>query len=236
MLSGDISQYANDGLEPTAIKNTIQLRTNSQDEDNRVVAMINDYAAANFPKTVRYFIGGGAMTEGAVTSLVVTSQIISVTVAVLMVFIIMALSNRSIAAGLISSVPLALTILCNFALMGFLGIKLNIATSLVASLGVGIGVDYTIHYIESYKREYRASGGKGDFLRRTFTSSGKAILINALSVGLSFGVLAFSRFKVMSEMGLLVAASMFINALVSLTVIPVLLTLINPKFVRQQKA
>jgi predicted RND superfamily exporter protein len=94
---------------------------------------------------------------------------------------------------------------------------------------VGIGIDYTIHFIEFFKREYMIE--KQDFLRRTFLGCGKAILINALSVGAGFGVLAFSQFKIVAELGMLIALSMLITALVSLTVIPALLTVIKPKFI-----
>jgi predicted RND superfamily exporter protein len=56
-------------------------------------------------------------------------------------------------------------------------------------------------------------------------------MINALSVGAGFGVLAFSQFKIIAELGALIALSMLITAFVSLTVIPVLLTAIKPKFI-----
>jgi predicted RND superfamily exporter protein len=115
--------------------------------------------------------------------------------------------------------------------MGFVGIKLNIGTSMVASLSVGVGIDYTIHCLEAFKREYRASGGKGDFLRRTFLTSGKAIIINAVSVGAGFAVLLFSGFTMLADLGLLIAITMFSSALISLTVLPALLTIIKPKFV-----
>jgi predicted RND superfamily exporter protein len=133
--------------------------------------------------------------------------------------------------------PLGITILINFAVMGYLGIKLNIGTSMVASLSVGIGIDYTIHYIEAFKREYRQAGGlaggrEGTILWRTFTTAGKAIIINTVSVGLGFGVLLLSKFVMLQHLGLLIALTMGTSALVSLTVIPVLLTLFNPKFIR----
>jgi predicted RND superfamily exporter protein len=102
---------------------------------------------------------------------------------------------------------------------------------MIASLSVGIGIDYTIHFIEAFKREY---GAGGDYLYRTFASSGKAILINAVSVGAGFCVLAFSRFRILAQFGALVALSMAISAAVSLTVIPVLLTTVKPKFIYRQ--
>ncbi|MDR2662053.1 MAG: MMPL family transporter, partial [Treponema sp.] len=60
--------------------------------------------------------------------------------------------------------------------------------------------------------------------------SGKAIIINALSVGLGFAVILFSRFKMLGSFGLLIALTMAASALVSLTVIPALLLTFKPKF------
>ncbi|MDR2659582.1 MAG: MMPL family transporter [Spirochaetaceae bacterium] len=233
LLSGDDSfEYSNDPLEPTAIKMIIQLRTTGNNDTKAVVSTIKKYIDVNFPKTARVSIGGSAMMEGAVVDLIVNSQIISLVVSVLIVFFIIALSYRALSAGLIAAVPLMIAIMCNFAVMGFIGIELNIGTALIASLAVGIGIDYTVHFIDCFKREYQAGHGSGDdFLRRTFNGCGKAIIINAISVGAGFAVLAFSQFKMLAQLGALVALSMLITALVSLTIIPVLLTTIKPKFV-----
>jgi predicted RND superfamily exporter protein len=112
--------------------------------------------------------------------------------------------------------------------MGIIGITLNMATALIASLAVGIGIDYTIHFMESFKRECREGG---DFLKRTFASCGRAIIINAVSVGGGFAVLAFSQFRMLAELGGLIALNMLITAIISLTVMPVLFTLIKPEFI-----
>jgi predicted RND superfamily exporter protein len=134
-------------------------------------------------------------------------------------------------AGIIGIIPLSISILINFAVMGFAGIKLNLGTSMVAAVAVGIGIDYSIHCMEAYKREYLASGGRGDFLRQVFFSSGKAIIINAISVGAGFAVLMLSNFVMLGDLGMLIAITMFSSAFVSLTVLPALLALIKPKFI-----
>ena len=149
----------------------------------------------------------------------------------IIVLVIVAFSYKSLAAGLIAAMPLTIAIIGNFAVMSFLHITINVATALIASLAVGIGIDYTIHFIDAFKREYAEGGG---YLYRTFAGAGKAILINAVSVGASFGVLALSRFRVMAQFGGRVALSMAISAVVSLTVIPVLLTTVKPKFIYGQ--
>ncbi|MDR2134442.1 MAG: MMPL family transporter [Treponema sp.] len=231
LLSGDIGDFANDPLEPTSIKSTVQLRTLGMDDSRDIFREIEGYIQANFPANTRAYIGGTTMVEGSINDLVVQSQLISMIMSLALVFVIIAVSNRSPVAGLIGIPPLFISLLINFAVMGFAGIKLNIGTSMVASLSVGVGIDYTIHCLEAFKREYRASGGTGDFLRRTFLTSGKAIIINAVSVGAGFAVLLFSKFTMLADLGLLIAITMFSSALISLTVLPALLVIIKPKFI-----
>jgi len=230
LLSGDDdSGYSNDPLEPTAIRTMVQLRTVGNRDSQAVIDTIKEYIAANFPKNVDVIIGGSITYEMAVTDLIFNSQLISILISVLIVFLIVAFSYNALIAGFISSVPLALAILCNFAVMGFLGIKLSLGTALISSLAVGIGIDYTIHFIEFFKHEYQS--GAPNFLHRTFIGCGKAIIINALSVGAGFGVLAFSQFRIIAQLGALIALSMMITAFVSLTVIPALLMVIKPRFI-----
>jgi predicted RND superfamily exporter protein len=113
---------------------------------------------------------------------------------------------------------------------------------------VGIGIDYTIHYMEAFKRELAELGvtdlvrlnknprEKRDFLAKSFAVSGKAIIINAVSVGAGFAVLIFSRFNMLGDFGLLIALTMGTSALVSLTVIPALLLAIKPGFVYKNRS
>jgi predicted RND superfamily exporter protein len=231
LLSGNISSYANDPLEPTAVKATVQLRTVGMGDSEAIFREIERYVTANFPADVKVTVGGTTMVERSLNSLVVQSQLISMFFSIICVFVIVALSNKSLIAGCIGIAPLSISVLINFAVMGFAGIKLNLGTSMVASVSVGIGIDYTIHYLEAYKREYRSGAGGGDFLWRTFISSGKAIIINAVSVGAGFAVLLLSRFTMLADLGLLIAITMFSSALVSLTVLPALLGVLKPKFV-----
>jgi predicted RND superfamily exporter protein len=46
--------------------------------------------------------------------------------------------------------------------MGWLGIELSMATSLIASIAIGLAVDDTIHYLVRFNREFK----------KTWTTSG----------------------------------------------------------------
>ena len=233
LLSGDISDFADDPLEPKSIRMQIQLRTVGQIDTNKAIAAIQGYIDERFPKDIAVQIAGDALVEGSLNSLVVDSQLSSVAISLLMVFIILSVFYRSAVAGLIGLVPLSITVLVNFALMALAGIKLNIGTAMVSSIAVGTGIDYTIHYMAAFHHEYLTTGGKNNFLRRTFLTSGKAILFNAVSVGAGFAVLALSQFNILAELGILIALAMGTSSLVSLSLLPILLTVTNPAFIRR---
>jgi len=231
LLSGDISSYADDPLEPKSIRLGVQLRTVGQRDTNRAIDAIKEYTAARFPKDVEVEIGGTALVEESLNELVVQSQLRSLPLSLLMVFLTLSIFYRTPLAGLIGIIPLAISIFINFGVMGAFGIKLNIGTAMVASIAVGIGIDYTIHYMAAYHREYLLTGGHKDFMRRTFLTSGKAIIFNAASVGLGFAVLMLSQFTILADLGLLMALTMVTSALVALTVLPVILETFKPKFI-----
>lgn len=234
LLSGDLSSFADDPLEPTAIRTGIQLRTLGQIDTDRAIEAIRDYAAERFPKDVTVEIGGTALVERSLNLLVVQSLLTSVGLSLVIVFLILSVYYRSAIAGLIGITPLSVSVLANFAVMWAAGINLNMGTAMMASITVGIGVDYIIHYMAAYHREYLAGGGGNGFLRRTFLTSGKAILFNAASVGAGFAVLMLSRFKMLADLGLLLALAMATSALVSLTVLPVLLSVADPAFIKRR--
>jgi len=244
LLSGNISEYANDPLEPTAIKSTVQLRTLGMEDSHAIFKEIRRYVKDSFRnfnigEEVKFTLGGTTMVESSLNDQVVQTQVVSMLFSIICVFIIVSLANKSWVAGIIGIIPLSISILINFAVMGFFGIKLNLGTSMVAAVAVGIGIDYSIHCMEAYKREYLAYGGiaasgGGDFLRHVFFSSGKAIIINALSVGAGFAVLILSNFVMLGDLGMLIAITMFSSAFVSLTVLPALLLLIKPKFIYKE--
>jgi predicted RND superfamily exporter protein len=90
------------------------------------------------------------LTEGLVKSLSLT-----------LVLIIAAMSLLFLSAkvGFMAIVPNLFPIVISFGLMGWLGIELSVATSLIASIAIGLAVDDTIHYLVRYN--YRIQKGPG---------------------------------------------------------------------------
>jgi uncharacterized protein len=109
--------------------------------------------------------------------------------------------------------------------MGLTGIPLNIATVLVASVALGIGIDYSIHIISHFKHIYKITGNARVAIEETILISGKAIIINVVSVSAGFLVLLFSDMVPLQYFGFLIALSMVGSSLGALTLLPVILIL-----------
>ena len=233
LLGGNVQDFIDDIHSPTALKVNIQLRTVGQQDSEKALNDIMDYVKTHFPQDVQVEPSGSILTEQSLNTLVVQSQLISVAVSFGIVFLILTAYYRSIIAGIIGIIPLMISIALNFGFMGGVGIKLNIGTAMVASFAIGIGIDYTIHYLAAYHREYgkRQNESGHDFLIHTFYGSGKAILFNAISVGAGFAVLILSKFNMLADLGLLIALVMGTSSFASLTVLPIILSIIKPKFI-----
>ena len=231
LYSGSLDSFINDQLEPSKTRMMVQLTTSSNIVTQRLENEIKKYAKDNFPKEYIVKVAGSADMALAVNNLIVSSQIKSVIASLIIVFLIVALSYKSIIAGIYGIIPLIISLLVNFGLMGYMGIRLDIGTAMVASIAIGIGVDYTIHFLSTYYHERKETDNLEIVTKNTLITSGKAIVFNAVSVAIGFAVLLFSNFNPIVNLGLLVSITMVTSSLASMTVLPVLLNLFKPKFI-----
>ena len=93
------------------------------------------------------------LIEKSLSQAIVRGQVNSLIFATLVIILLLLLIFRAFSAGLMGSLPLIFALVCNFGLMGWLGIQLDIATSLLSSIAIGIGIDYTIHLFWRLKNE-----------------------------------------------------------------------------------
>lgn len=229
LYSGSMDDFADDAIEPMQARMRVQLRTTSSRAVGPLIDEIDAYAAA-FPAGYTVTVAGVAVIESAVTNLIIDAQIRSIVVSLALVFIIVALTFRSFVAGLYGILPLGLTLLVNFGIMGFAGITLDVGTAMVSSIAIGIGIDYTVHFLSGYQRERLRHKTVSEAERATLRTTGRAITFNAVSVAAGFAVLIFSQFNPLMNMGILIALTMLISSTASMTILPVLLDLFQPRF------
>lgn len=153
-------------------------------------------------------------------SSIIKSQTFSLAAAVIMIFIILLLMMKNLKDALIGLIPIVLTLIIVFGVMGIFSIPLDIATALVGSISIGIGIDYTIHFLNRFKEERKKSALE-EALRLTVESEGRPILINMLTVSAGFIVMVFASLNPLRNFGILIAVTMLSSGLSSLIILPI---------------
>jgi predicted RND superfamily exporter protein len=161
----------------------------------------------------------------------VKTQIVSLLITAALVMVMMALQFRSLVAGLLGVIPFGLTVLINFGVMSYLGVAIDTATVLVGSIAIGIGIDYTIHFLWRFRSEASRHSSQLEVLNATLETTGRAILINAVTVGLGFLVLIFASVVPLRHFGWLTSLTMASSALAALCVLPAVILVFKPRFI-----
>lgn len=151
---------------------------------------------------------------------ILQSQVRSLIICIILVLMCLIFLLRSLRGGLIGLVPIVFTLLLIFGCMGYFGIPLDVATVLVGSVAIGIGIDYPIHFINRFRHEHGKGGPVGDAIKRTLETTGKAILINAMTVMLGFLVLLFGNLVPIQHFAILLALTMLGSGFATMVILP----------------
>jgi hypothetical protein len=206
-------------------------------QTQRVVDEIYAFTKASFPEDYEVRVTGSAYMPLVMDTHVVRGQTRSIVASLIAVWLLTSIIFRSFAGGFFTIIPLSLAVLVNFAIMGFLKIPLEIGTSIVSNAAIGIGVDYSIHFLTRFRHEMltrklpHTNEGYFKAAFATATTSGQAILYNAIAVAAGFLVMIFSTFIPLVRLGGLVACIMFTTSAGSVILLPVLLSFLKPKFI-----
>lgn len=168
-------------------------------------------------------IAGPALLIDSMITLLIKTQVSSITIAFASVFLVLSLLFRSWKIGLFSTIPMILSTACVYALMGLMGVAVNMVTVVIVNTCIGIGIDYSIHFTAGYMFIRGKFTNNVDALMQTVKNKGAVIMFNTFVVGAGFFVLVFSSFPPIRNFGFFIFLSMFISSTFALIFLPVFL-------------
>lgn len=174
---------------------------------------------------VRHDIGGYGRLFADQERLLVLGQVQSFAGAFIQIFIILAILWRSVSAAGICLIPNLAPLFFIFVIMGATGIRLDMATSLIAAVILGITVDDTIHLYQHYKHRLEQGCSHTYALARSFEASGRAVLAVTVVLVAQFSFLMGSKFIPTANFGMLAAIGLVAGQLFELMLLPALLVL-----------
>jgi len=209
---------------------TFQLKSDNSIALNSAIAEVEKHIPEleKLGVTINY---AGSGYKGLVfTDLILEGQIKSLVMSLAIVILLLSMMFKKFSAGLIGSVPILITALIGFGVMGLFNIPLSTTTALLSSIAIGIGVDYAVHFIERYKIYAGETNDKDLTGRMTMQHSGRAIVFNAIVVIAGFLVLLASVFPPNRALGALVSLNMLTSFIGTTTIMYLLLVMFNTFF------
>ncbi|RMF97514.1 MAG: RND transporter [Gammaproteobacteria bacterium] len=143
--------------------------------------------------------------------------------AFLVVFAMMWLLFRSLRFGLLAMLPLTLTIVAVYGLIGWIGKDYDMPIAVLSSLTLGLSIDFAIHFLQRMRSLYAACGSFSKAAQEIFEEPGRAIARNAIVIALGFTPLFLAPLVPYVTVGAFMASIMALSGLATLVLLPAII-------------
>jgi uncharacterized protein len=190
----------------------------------RLMQAIRDYERDHLaPKGIKLSFAGDVAVSQSLIHGIVKTQVQSLFWSLLGIFGVTALLGGAWRWGFFCLLPSLLAVIFKFAVMGWAGIPLGVATSMFAAMTLGIGVNCAIHLLEGFDQARAAGNSVAAASSLALRLTGPPAFINTLAVSLGFGVLMLSQVPANARLGILLVMGLVNCFAVSVLLLPALL-------------
>lgn len=206
----------------------IHLKRGDNLDMRHVIDRAEAYMAANPPP--------GGMTHGwaglSYINVVWQDSMVSGMLSALMgsfavVLVIMIILFRSILWGLISMVPLVVTIALIYGLVGIAGKSYDMPIAVLSALTLGLSIDFAIHLVQRTRQIFAEKKDWTETIDALFEEPVRAIIRNAVVIAIGFTPLLFAPLVPYKTVGFFMAAIMTVSGAATLLVLPSIMVVLK---------
>ncbi|HVN88014.1 MAG TPA: efflux RND transporter permease subunit [Candidatus Binatia bacterium] len=202
----------------------VRTRLSRSGEVGTFVQKVEEFAAQHFPHGVRVKATGTTVLLGQSADSLAWGQVTGLWQELSALLLLLSLMFLSLRVGILALIPNVFPTVVLFGLMGWLGISLNISTSMIAAIAVGIAIDDTIHLLDTFNEGLRRTGSQEQAIIDAMGSVGQAAFFIALALSAGFFIVCLSNFQPVMHFGLLSGITMMIALVIELFLTPALVT------------
>ncbi len=154
----------------------------------------------------------------------------------LVVFLMMTLLFRSPLWGLLSMIPLTLTIALIYGVIGIVGKDYDMPVAVLSSLTLGLAVDFAIHLLARARELYRQHRSWEATCRHVFGEPARAITRNVIVIAIGFTPLLAAPLVPYNTVGTLLAGILLTSGVATLFILPAILGIFESRLFRKERA
>ncbi len=208
----------------------LQLKSGDNQDMTKVMAQVDAYIAAHpLPQGLTTHWAGLTYINVVWQERMVNGMLNSLLGAFVMVLVMMVLLFRSLKLGLLAMLPLSVTILAIYGLIGFIGKDYDMPIAVLSALTLGLSVDFAIHFLERARAIYRATGNWPETVAEMYRGPSRAISRNAIVIAIGFTPLLVAPLVPYITVGFFLASIMAVSAVVTIVLLPAVMTMISNK-------
>ncbi|WP_259369593.1 RND family transporter [Colwellia sp. MB02u-10] len=221
----DLSHFVSQDYQRTLL--WLQMSSGDNQHMASVVSWLDDYIVKNPPPIdVQHQWAGKSYLNVVWQDAMVSGMIDSLLSSFVVVFFIMVLLFRSIKYGILAMLPLTFTITMIYGLVGWFGKAYDMPIAVLSALTLGLSIDFAIHFLQRVRELEIEKQSLSLALQAMFQEPSRAIARNAIVIAIGFTPLLLSPLMPYITVGFFLASIMILSALVTLVLLPAILTLL----------
>lgn len=197
---------------------------NSPDRKMLIEQIKTDASQFETETGIQTYLSGMPYIRHEYMKLVLHEMILFLLLALLVTILILYWFFRSLAVVLFSFIILIIEVLWSLGIMNLLGYKVSMLTGMLPSLIVVISIPNSIFIFNRFYAEYARSRKKGLSLCRTVEGLWVTLLLANVTTAIGFAVFRFTGSLMLIEFGTVAATSIMATFLLSLVLVPILLS------------
>ncbi|WP_417445559.1 efflux RND transporter permease subunit [Kangiella sp.] len=202
----------------------LQLTSGDNQDMTQVVEFVDQYFADNpLPDGVKAQWAGKSYLNMVWQDEMVKGMLDSLMSAFVVVLLMMIILFRSVLFGVLAMLPLSITILFIYGLIGWVGKDYDMPIAVLSSLTLGLSIDFAIHFLERSREIFKQTGDFKQTMVKMFEEPASAISRNAIVIAIGFTPLLFAPLVPYITVGFFLATIMAASAVVTLVLLPVAL-------------
>ncbi len=204
----------------------VQLTSGDNKDMSRVVEALEAYMAQNPPpKALQHQWFGLTYINVVWQDKMVWGMAQAFMGSFLVVLFMMILLFRSGLWGLLSMIPLTITIGLIYGVIGFIGKDYDMPVAVLSSLTLGLAVDFAIHFLARSRVIYARHGSWEKAYPHAFGEPGRAIMRNVIVIAVGFLPLLAAPLVPYITVGFFLASILFVSGMGTLVFLPALVRL-----------
>ncbi|RLF56760.1 MAG: hypothetical protein DRN27_09085 [Thermoplasmata archaeon] len=195
---------------------------NGAEDMNKDIGILYSELQEDIPGygNTKAIVTGQAILIYTITSSLTESQVISTMISVILAALVLIIAYRKPLLGLITMIPVSISVIWIIGTMYFIGYSLNVMTVMVTSLTIGLGITYAIHAVERFRLTADKTGDVMKAVSETVGHTGGALMVAAITTIAGFGMLVLAPIPPEQQFGLITAMTILYSFLTTIFILP----------------